>query len=222
MVKNSILLVQEGRTEPYLSDLLILEGFTVIKLNHSDRLELQLEDSKPDLILLPVELKNGNGIDLCQRLKKRNKVFDPFIILVGEKKEDNNLIAGLDSGADDFVFQPFQERVLLSRIKALLKRKKVDLADWDDQSLIIDRDRFMIINKGKEFYLSKKEFEILSLLNSKPNKVFTRDEIKHSIWENFERVRVRTVDVHIRKIREKLGEELISTVKGVGYRLEIS
>ena len=128
----------------------------------------------------------------------------------------------MDSGADDFVFQPVQQRVLLSRIKAILKRKKLSTADFKDQALVIDKERYLIIRNGVEFYLPKKEFEILSLLHTKPNKVFSREEIRNAIWDNFEKVRGRTVDVHIRKIREKIGDELISTVKGVGYRLELS
>lgn len=221
-VKNSVLIVQEGNQHSSLSDFLTSEGFTVIKLDKVDKVELQIKNKKPDLILLPVELKNGNGIDLCHQLKQTEDISDLFIILISKRKEDYSMIAGLDSGADDFVYQPFQERVLLSRIKALLKRKKLKQSDWEDQTLIIDKDRYLIIREGKEFYLPKKEFEILSLLYSKPNKVFSREEIKNAIWDNFEKVRGRTVDVHIRKIREKIGEELISTVKGVGYRLEIN
>jgi len=221
MVKNSVLIVQEGRDDKSLSEFLIREGFTVFQLDKTDKLELQLQDKKPDLILLPVELKNGNGIDLCHQLKQSQE-NQSFIILISKRKEDFSLIAGLDSGADDFLFQPLQERVLLSRIKALLKRKRLSKADWDDQALVIDKDRYLIIKEGKEFYLPKKEFEILSLLYSKPNKVFSREEIKNAIWDNFEKVRGRTVDVHIRKIREKIGEELISTVKGVGYRLVVN
>jgi len=221
VLKNSVLIVEQRRHDRWLSEFLIKEGFTVFQLDETDKLALQVEDKQPDLLLLPVELKNGNGIDLCHQLKSASdKQF--FIILISQRKEDFRLIAGLDSGADDFIFQPVQERVLLSRIKALLKRKILSQADWQEQALVIDKDRFLIIKDGKEFYLPKKEFEILSLLYSKPNKVFSREEIKNAIWDNFERVRSRTVDVHIRKIREKIGEELISTVKGVGYRLDLS
>ncbi len=215
-------MVQEGNSDTTLSDFLIKEGYTVFKLDKADKIELQLQDKKPDLLLLPVELKNGNGIDLCHQLKQMEVSSNLFIILISRRKEDFSLIAGLDSGADDFLFQPIHKRVLLGRIKALMKRKKVKDSDWKNQALVIDRDRYLIIKEGTEFYLPKKEFEILSLLYSKPNKVFSREEIKNAIWENFEKVRGRTVDVHIRKIREKIGEELISTVKGVGYRLEVN
>lgn len=221
MVKNSVLIIQESLHDNSMSEFLIKEGFTVFQLDKTDKLELQLMNKKPDLILLPVELKKGSGIDLCHQLKQ-SALIQSFIILISKRKEDFSLIAGLDSGADDFIIQPVQERVLLSRIKALLKRKRLSKADWENQALVIDKDRYLIIKEGKEFYLPKKEFEILSLLYSKPNKVFSREEIKNAIWDNFEKVRGRTVDVHIRKIREKIGEELISTVKGVGYRLEVN
>lgn len=221
-MKNKVLIVQEENTEIGLSDFLMREGFTVFKLDQADKLELQIKDKKPDLLLLPVELRKGNGIDLCHQLKQSQAIGNAFVILFSKRKEEFSMIAALDSGADDFIYQPVQERVLLSRIKALLKRKKLILSDWKDQALVIDKDRYLIIRKGKEYYLPKKEFEILSLLYSKPNKVFSREEIKNAIWDNFDKVRGRTVDVHIRKIREKIGDELISTVKGVGYRLEIN
>jgi two-component system alkaline phosphatase synthesis response regulator PhoP len=162
-VKNSVLIVQEGSHDSALSDFLIREGFTVIKLDKADKIELQIQNKKPDILLLPVELKNGNGIDLCHQLKQMEDSSDLFIILISDRKEDFSMIAGLDSGADDFVFQPVQERVLLSRIKALLKRKKLKRSDWKDQTLIIDKDRYLIIKEGTEFYLPKKEFEILPL-----------------------------------------------------------
>jgi two-component system alkaline phosphatase synthesis response regulator PhoP len=221
VVKNSILIIQESGANDSISDFLMREGFIVFQLDKTDKIEFQLQDNRPDLILMPVELKNGNGIDLCHQLKQSN-FKESFIILISKRKEDFSLIAGLDSGADDFIFQPVQERVLLSRIKALLKRQRLSKAYCDTQALIIDKERYLIIKKGKEFYLPKKEFEILSLLHSKPNKVFSREEIKNAVWDNFEQVRGRTVDVHIRKIREKIGEELISTVKGVGYRLDVN
>ena len=221
MGKNSVLIIQENYSNNSISDFLIREGFSVVKLDKTDKLELQIQDWKPDLILLPVELKNGSGIDLCHQLK-HSQLSQSFIILISNRREDFSLIAGLDSGADDYLYHPVQERVLLSRIKALLKRKKISESDWINQALIIDKDRYLIIKEGQEYYLPKKEFEILSLLYSKPNKVFSREEIKNAIWYNFEKVRSRTVDVHIRKIREKIGDELISTVKGVGYRLELN
>jgi len=223
MLKNNLLLVHENKQELIaIGDYLTLEGFQILKAENGNGLSKKLQNYKPDIILLPVEMNASNGIDLCQSIKATSKTSDIFIILLSNRKEEFTLIAGLESGADDFLFQPIHKRVLLGRVKALLKRKKCGNIDFESAPFIIDNERYLIIKEGVEFYLPKKEFEILSLLYSKPNKVFSRDEIKNSIWENFEKVRGRTVDVHIRKIREKIGQNLIATIKGVGYRMDIS
>lgn len=223
MVKNNLLLVHENKQELIaIGDFLSLEGFQIVKAENGNGLSKRLENNKPDIILLPVEMTTSNGIDLCQSIKATSNTADIFIILLSNRKEEFSLVAGLESGADDFLFQPVHKRVLLGRVKALLKRKKLSSIHVENIPFIIDNERYLIIKEGMEFYLPKKEFEILSLLYSKPNKVFSRDEIKNAIWENFEKVRGRTVDVHIRKIREKIGENLIATIKGVGYRMDIS
>lgn len=221
MSKHRILLVHNNKQEfSTLKNFLGAEDFEVNAVADEIALEENLGEFQPDLIMLPVELSSKSGIELCEEIKQKQDYSDIFIVLLSQKKEDHNLIAGLESGADDFLFQPVHERVLLSRLKALLKRRQNKIAHKEETALIIDQDRYLIIAKGVEYYLPKKEFEILSLLNSRPSKVFSRDEIKNAIWDNFEKVRGRTVDVHIRKIREKIGAGLITTVKGVGYRLE--
>lgn len=222
IVKNSVLILQEEKVYPTLSEFLSREGFEVSKLDLIENLDQLLQSSKPDLLLMPVEMKQGSGIDLCYQLKNKNEEESTFIILISRKREDFSMIAGLDSGADDYIVHPIQERVLLSRIKALLKRKSKSVESILDEPLVIDRERYLIVKKGKEYYLPKKEFEILSLLYANPNQVFSREEIKTSVWDDFEKVRSRTIDVHIRKIREQIGEELIRTVKGVGYCLNLS
>jgi len=203
------------------ADFLGSDDFIVDAVSAESELLEKVRQKQTDLIILPVELQGNNGIDFCHSIKNSKEGKHIFIVLVSKRKEEVSLIQGLESGADDFLFHPIHERVLLSRLKAILKRKSWNVIEERSQSLVIDYDRYLIIAQGKEYYLPKKEFEILSLLNSKPNKVFSRDEIKNAVWENFEKVRGRTVDVHIRKIREKIGESLIATVKGVGYRLEI-
>tara|TARA_R110000868_G_C10916006_1_gene765314 strand:+ start:392 stop:1066 length:675 start_codon:yes stop_codon:yes gene_type:complete len=223
MAANKILIVNESKQEFIsLAKFLEKEGLKIESVENSKLLRSKIKEFEPDIILLPLDLSTSNGIDLCQRLKTEESIDKTFIILFSNRKEEFALIAGLESGADDFLFQPIHERLLLSRIKALLRRKKWDSKDLKEQALIIDHERYLIIKDGVEYYLPKKEFEILSLLFSKPNKVFSREEIKNAIWENFEKVRGRTVDVHIRKIREKIGEGLIATVKGVGYRLDLA
>lgn len=222
MGKHSITLVQDQKQSfDTLATFLESENFLVNSIKGAEDLLENIKERPTDLLLLPVELQNANGIDFCYNLKNSNEGKHIFVILISKRKEDFALIAGLESGADDFLFQPIQERVLLSRIKALLKRKKWSVIEEKEKNLFIDHERYLVIAGGKEYYLPKKEFEILSLLSSRPTKVFSREEIKNAVWENFEKVRGRTVDVHIRKIREKIGESLITTIKGVGYRLEI-
>lgn len=221
-MKNSYIIVVDNDKKEFeeLIDFLIENNFSVKKINKIETLTKELDIKAPDLLILPVEMKNINGIDLCSEIKSKRIRENVFVILISKKKEEYSLIAALDSGADDFLFHPIHLRVLLSRINALLKRKILE-SRIKSEGLVIDKERYIVIKKGKEFYLPKKEFEILTLLESKPEKVFSRDEIKRSLWTNFEQLRGRTVDVHIRKIREKIGDELISTVKGVGYKLHL-
>ncbi len=222
MHKYSIGIVHENNAQmAQFSEYLIGEGFNVIDIKSGSGLERVIGQSAPDILLLPIEMGSTNGIDLCYQLKNRSDTANVFVILLSDRKEEFTQIAGLESGADDFLYVTIQERVLLSRIKALLKRKKWKKADISDQTIVIDEERYLILKEGMEVYLPKKEFEILNLLYSKPNKVFSREEIKYKIWNNMEEVRGRTVDVHVRNIREKIGAQFIKTVKGVGYSLEM-
>jgi two-component system alkaline phosphatase synthesis response regulator PhoP len=181
---------------------------------------------QPEIIFLPVELENGDGIELCYEIKNNPKLRGIFVVLYSKRKEDYTQIAGLDSGADDYLVSPMQARVLSSKIKALLKRRPQSLVQKNSgdelvyNDIIIDRERYLIIQDGVESYLPKKEFELLSLLLSRPQKVFSREEITQAIWGANPIVQSRTIDVHIRKIREKIGKRYIQTIKGVGYRLE--
>lgn len=223
MTSNNLLVLHENRREiNSLADFLSINGFKISKVSTETELAHKIETIQPDLIMLPVETSSPKGIELCQLIKSKQNTKNIFVVLLSNKKEEETQIKGLEAGADDFLVQPVPRRVLLSRLKALLKRKKWKSLDTSSEIFLIDEERYLIIRNGVEFYLPKKEFEILSLLYSKPNKVFTRDEIKNSLWENFERVRGRTIDVHIRKIREKIGEDIIITVKGIGYRLELA
>lgn len=222
MSRYSVGIVHNGKRQLLeFGEFLSKEDLEVNMIENTTSLYQQFEYKVPDLLMLPVEMDSTNGIDLCFQIKNETKTENAFVVLLGSKKEEFTQIAGLESGADDFLYETVQERVLLSRIKAILKRKKVNIQLSDNQSLMIDHERFLIIHKGEEIYLPKKEFDILSLLYSRPSKVFSREEIKNRIWENFEEVKGRTVDVHIKNIREKLGAEMIKTLKGVGYSLEL-
>ena len=174
----------------------------------------------PDLILLDVMMPEMDGIEACVELRKEPVLKGVIIAFLTARAEDYSQVAGLDSGADDYITKPIKPRVLLSKIKALLRRYNVNQIIKEDKvSLEINRDKYIAICNGKEFTLPKKEFELLALLFSKPGNVFTRETILAKVWGDDIVVGDRTIDVHIRKLREKIGDDYIKTIKGVGYKL---
>lgn len=200
------------------------EGFEIYTAqNGRDAIQVA-EKVQPHLILLDVMMPVMDGIETCEEIRKNPKTKDILVAFLTARGEDYSQIAGLDAGGDDYITKPIKPKVLISRIKALLKRIDKSITEvskipqMTESSITIDKDRFLVIKDGKSFMLPKKEFELLSLLLSRPQKVFTRDEIFTSIWGNDIIVGDRTIDVHIRKLREKIGEEHIHTVKGVGYK----
>ena len=184
---------------------------------------LQIADSfLPDLILLDVMMPEMDGIEACERIRKIPELSDTIITFLTARGEDYSQVAGFDAGADDYITKPIKPKVLVSKVKALLRRYKEEEEFASDVlkigSLTIDREAYKIILKGKELILPRKEFELLSLLATKPGKVFKRDEILDKVWGNEVIVGGRTIDVHIRKLREKIGDDHFKTVKGVGYK----
>jgi two-component system alkaline phosphatase synthesis response regulator PhoP len=180
----------------------------------------------PQLILLDVMMPEMDGIETCDELKKRPPLKNTIIAFLTARSEDYSQIAGFDAGADDYITKPIKPKVLMSRIKALLKRLEKQTPEKainpeiesDIKSIIIDKDRYIVVKEGIEMLLPKKEFDLLYLLSSKPNRVFTRNEIFTTVWGDDVVVGDRTIDVHIRKLREKIGEEHFKTIKGVGYK----
>lgn len=202
------------------------EGFTVFTAqNGPDAIRIAL-DTLPHLIILDVMMPGMDGIETCEEIKKLPVLKDTLVAFLTARGEDYSQIAGFDVGADDYITKPIKPKVLVSRAKALLKRFRSPGAVQSTSengvitfdSLIIDKERYVVTVSGKEMVLPKKEFELLSLLASKPDKVFTRDDIYNSIWGDNIIVGDRTIDVHIRKLREKIGQDLIRTIKGVGYK----
>ena len=176
----------------------------------------------PDLILLDVMMPEMDGIEACIELRKENVLKGTLIAFLTARSEDYSQVAGLDSGADDYIAKPIKPRVLLSRIKALLRRSSVNQVIKNDKvSLEINRDKYIVMCDGKEFTLPKKEFELLALLFSKPGNVFSREAILAKVWGDDIVVGDRTIDVHVRKLREKIGDSHIKTIKGVGYKLNL-
>jgi len=200
------------------------EGFEVATAsNGKDAIEVA-KKFKPDLIILDVMMPEMDGMETCHQMRNMPMLKDTLIVFLTARGEDYSQIAGFDAGADDYITKPVKPRVLVSKVRAILRRKG---STQDDQSEIeangvsIDRERYLMKKDNVEFNLPKKEFELLALLMSKPGKVFTREVILDSVWGGEVVVGDRTIDVHIRKLREKLGDQYIKTVKGVGYKFEV-
>jgi len=176
---------------------------------------------KPDIVLLDVMMPNMDGIEVCEKIRAIPELQSTLICFLTARNEDYSQIAGLEAGADDYIAKPLKPKVLVSRLNALLRRKSSTSDSSEAVSgLIIDRERYLVTKDGKELHLPKKEFELLALLQSKPGKVFDRDEILERVWGTEIVVGDRTIDVHIRKLREKIGDDYIKTIKGVGYKFE--
>ena len=199
------------------------EGFNVeTASNGKDAIEVA-KKFKPDLIILDVMMPEMDGMETCHQMRNMPMLKDTLIIFLTARGEDYSQIAGFDAGADDYITKPIKPRVLVSKVRAILRRKGSTQAEEsaiEANGVSIDRERYLMKKDGIEFNLPKKEFELLSLLMSKPGKVFTREVIMNQIWGGEVVVGDRTIDVHIRKLREKLGEQLIKTIKGVGYKFE--
>ena len=200
---------------------LTAEGYQVEKaINGIEALE-KAATWKPHLVLLDVMMPEMDGIETCEQLRKRATSSNLAIVFLTARSEDFTQVAGLEAGADDYITKPIKPKVLVSKIKAILRRfkstePKNEIVEVGD--LTINREEYKIIYKEEAIFLPRKEFELLSLLASKPQKVFEREEILNRVWGNEVVVGGRTIDVHIRKLREKIGDKHFKTVKGVGYK----
>ncbi|MGN6508985.1 MAG: response regulator transcription factor [Chitinophaga sp.] len=177
---------------------------------------------RPDLIMLDIMMPNKNGIDTCREIRRLPEFKETMVLFLTALNDEKSEIEGLNMGADDYIAKPIKPKLLVSRINALFRRlNKVEEQQMHLGDLVIDREKFTVTYKGVEIILAKKEFELLQLLASKPGRVFLRNEILNQVWGTEVIVGDRTIDVHIRKIRQKLGVDLITTVKGVGYKFEL-
>ncbi|WP_010231772.1 response regulator transcription factor [Gillisia marina] len=200
------------------------EGYHVITAEDGVEAVRLAKKKKPQLIILDVMMPEMDGIETCEQIRKIPELADTMITFLTARSEDYSQMAGFDAGADDYITKPIKPKVLVSKVNALLRRFKEN----DPSSnivkvgnLVINRDEYKIINNDVEIILPRKEFELLSLLASKPGKVFKREDILDNVWGNEVVVGGRTIDVHIRKLREKIGDDSFKTVKGVGYKFVI-
>lgn len=230
MAYKILLVDDEADILEFMSYNLRKEGFEVdTASNGYDAIEVA-QRFIPDLIIMDVMMPQMDGIETCIEIRKIYALKDTIIAFLTARSEDYSQIAGFESGGDDYITKPIRPKVLISRIRALLKRadartlqSAAELAAQSDvavaqSSISIDRQRYVVTVRGREVTMPRKEFELLELLHSKPDKVFSRDEIFDAVWGDNVIVGDRTIDVHIRKLREKIGEDYIVTIKGVGYK----
>lgn len=199
------------------------EGYKTFTASNGQEAIIAATTHKPDLIILDVMMPVMDGIEACQKIRRIETLRDTIIAFLTARNDDYSHIVGLDAGADDYIVKPIKVSLLISRVKALLRRQRTSNMPHTTElgGLVIDRERYLVINNGIELNLPRKEFELLSYLISRPGKVFTRDEILSNVWGDDVIVGDRTIDVHIRKIREKLGSDNLKTIKGVGYKYEV-
>ena len=216
---NTILLVDDEQDIlDFLQYNLEREGYKVLTaLNGLLGVEMTQKHS-PDLILMDVMMPRMDGIEACHMIRKELQLSQPLIAFLTSRSEDYSQVAGFEAGADDYITKPIRPRLLISKVEALLRRANRKQSETIVTSkIIVNRERFLVLLDGQEIQLPKKEFELIELLASRPGKVFTRDQILGTVWGDETIVGERTIDVHIRKLREKLGESYIRTIKGVGY-----
>jgi two-component system alkaline phosphatase synthesis response regulator PhoP len=198
------------------------EGYEVSTAKDGDEALEKARRNEPDLVILDVMMPRKTGVEVCQILRAQPAFKDTLIMFLTAVNDEGTQIKGLETGADDYVSKPISPKVFLSRVNALFRRvNKPETKRIELEGLTIDPERFVVQVDGKDVVLAKKEFELLYLLAQRPGRVFLRNEILNQVWGNDVIVGDRTIDVHIRKIRQKLGIDCITTVKGVGYKFEL-
>lgn len=200
------------------------EGYNIITAENGIEAVKLAKKYQPQLIILDVMMPEMDGIEACEQIRKIPELSETVITFLTARGEDYSQMAGFDAGADDYITKPIKPKVLVSKVKALLRRfreEEVSISTITVGDIIINREEYKVVKNEEEFMLPRKEFELLSLLASQPGRVFKREEILDRIWGNEVVVGGRTIDVHIRKLREKLGDDSFQTVKGVGYKLVV-
>ena len=199
------------------------EGYNIKMATNGNEAIKKAKKHIPHLIIMDVMMPEMDGIEACEQLRADSRFNDTIIVFLTARGEDYSYVAAFDAGADDYIPKPIKPKILVSKVKALLRRLKKDEESKGQLKfgrLVIDKEQYEVINKGESFSLPKKEFELLFLLASKPDKVVKREKIMEIVWGSEVVVGDRTIDVHMRKLREKLGDKYFKTVKGVGYKFK--
>lgn len=199
------------------------EGYQIFTAENGKKAVEKAKKHHPHLIIMDVMMPEMDGMEACENIRKIPELSQTIITFLTARNEDYSLVAGFDAGADDYISKPIKPKVLVSKVKALLRRLKEEESSSENLNvggIEINREEYKINKEGEEIILPRKEFELFYLLASKPGKVFKREEILDKVWGNEVVVGGRTIDVHIRKLREKIGEDLFKTIKGVGYKFE--
>ena len=203
---------------------LVQEGYRIVTATNGKEAIAMAKKERPHLIIMDVMMPEMDGMEACENIRKIPELSNVIITFLTARNEDYSQVAGFDAGADDYIAKPIKPKLLVSKVKALLRRLNDDAVANENITvggIEINREEYKIIQDGTEIILPRKEFELFYLLASKPGKVFKREEILDKVWGNEVIVGGRTIDVHIRKLREKIGEDLFKTIKGVGYKFEL-
>jgi two-component system alkaline phosphatase synthesis response regulator PhoP len=225
-VTNSVKKILIADDEPDILEIIQYnlqnEGYEVVTARNGNEAIEQAKRFQPDLIILDIMMPGKNGIEVCNHLRMQPAFNDTLIIFLTALSDEGTEVKGLETGADDFITKPVSPKVLVSKVNALFRRvNKEETGILQIGGLTIDREKYIVTYQGNDIILARKEFELLALLAGKPGKVFLRNEILNQVWGTEVIVGDRTIDVHIRKIRQKLNLDCITTVKGVGYKFDL-
>ena len=220
-MKKILIVDDEKDILEFLSYNLKKEGFSIYTA--SDGLEglEKTKKIKPDLIIVDLMMPKMNGIEMCENIRNDKKISNVIILFLTARSEDYTQIAALDSGADDFLKKPIKPKLLISKVKSIMRRFSLNknLKNYIHKDVELDIEKYSVKIKGDNIKLARKEFDLLKLLINQPGKVYTREEILNDVWGNDIHVVDRTIDVHINRLRDKLGQKFIETVKGIGYKI---
>ena len=220
-MKKILIVDDEKDILEFLSYNLKKEGFSIYTASDGSEGLEKAKKIKPDLIIVDLMMPKMNGIEMCENIRNDKKLSNVIILFLTARSEDYTQIAALDSGADDFIKKPIKPKLLISKVKSIMRRFSLNknLKNYIHKDVELDIEKYSVKIKGDNINLARKEFDLLKLLINQPGKVYTREEILNDVWGNDIHVVDRTIDVHINRLRDKLGQKFIETIKGIGYKI---